>query len=33
MALVEALIERVEGREGEPRLLPVTLKVRGSSLS
>jgi DNA-binding LacI/PurR family transcriptional regulator len=31
-ALVEALIERVEGRTGEPCLLPVTLKVRGSSV-
>ncbi len=30
-ALVEALIERIEGRDGEPRLLPVSLKVRGSS--
>jgi DNA-binding LacI/PurR family transcriptional regulator len=33
IALVEALLERVEGREETPRLLPVTLKVRGSSLS
>lgn len=31
-ALVEALIERIEGRESAPRLLPVALKVRGSSL-
>lgn len=31
-ALVEALLERVEGQEGMPRLLPVTLKVRGSSV-
>ena len=26
-----AMIERIEGREGEPRLLPVRLKIRGSS--
>jgi DNA-binding LacI/PurR family transcriptional regulator len=31
MALVEALVGQIERREGEPRLLPVTLKVRGSS--
>ncbi|WP_300973847.1 LacI family DNA-binding transcriptional regulator [Sphingomonas sp. LHG3406-1] len=31
-ALVEALIDRIEGRESESKLLPVTLKVRGSSL-
>lgn len=30
-ALVEALIERIDGCEGESRLLPVTLKIRGSS--
>ena len=30
-ALVEALIERIEGQESEPRLLPVSLKVRGST--
>ncbi len=32
-ALVEALLERVEGRPETPRLLPVSLKVRSSSLS
>jgi DNA-binding LacI/PurR family transcriptional regulator len=32
VALVEALLDRIEGRAGELRLLPVTLKVRGSSL-
>lgn len=31
-ALVEALLERIEGRDGRPRLLPVTLKVRASTL-
>lgn len=31
-ALVEALLDQVEGRERTPRLLPVTLKVRASSL-
>ncbi|GAA3995450.1 LacI family DNA-binding transcriptional regulator [Sphingomonas humi] len=30
-ALIEALIEQIDGQESEPRLLPVTLKVRGSS--
>ncbi|GAA4011543.1 LacI family DNA-binding transcriptional regulator [Sphingomonas swuensis] len=32
-ALVEALLDRIEGREEQPRLLPVTLKVRGSSVA
>jgi DNA-binding LacI/PurR family transcriptional regulator len=32
VALVEALIERIEGRDSAATLLPVTLKVRGSSL-
>jgi len=31
-ALVEEIIARIEGRESPTRLLPVTLKVRGSSL-
>ena len=31
LALVEALIERIEGQEATVRLLPVCLKVRGSS--
>lgn len=31
LALVEALIERIEGRDSCARLLPVTLKIRGSS--
>ena len=31
-ALIEALLERVDGQEPQHRLLPVTLKVRGSSV-